>query len=466
MATPHIDVSKVAMFYGDFRFNPAPLMTYSQEALTNENGNRVADRVTLSFNGTILNTDNLESGDLSTLVVLRDAMIAALSGNNKEFRLLHGIQGVQASGTPIINNVFPRVGNVTFDESIWVDQIRYSFDLTYETNTVSGQAPVETFSDDWDFEEDAGKRVIRIGHDVSAVGIDTSVSGSINTAMQNAKTWVSARTGPGLIPSGCPGFAVSGSSDVNFERYRTEAASEIAGTYSVTEEIVMTSGAYANSSTIQFQTNDQGISTITINGDVEGMGRFDDAIDNAVSGFNNNVEPVLSGIASASYTELGGSGTLNVNRRQSFSVTRDTFDGRVGYSVSYTDDPAEDLPSGISEIQVTKNITLPIRKIVSFEIPNRVVGAIIHDVRTPINGQIAINGTIQGEPATQLTYVKQVAEDEINAIRPNVAEFNELWIQTFTKTENDKQKSFSFNVTYGFTDNLSAVPSASGEITF
>lgn len=463
----HIDSSKVEVWYGGERLFPAPLITYAQQSLTNDGGQRVADEVTLTLNGTLLNLDDLSSGDASQMIQRRTELIAAVSGDNREFRIVHGVNGSAPSGTNIISNVFPRVIDLSFDEGVWTNTIPYSLTFAYETNFVSGQVPVRDFSDEWSFEEDSDKRVIRITHSVQAQGLDTSVSGSNSTALDNARTWVNARMGIGTIPANLPAFSSSGTlGDISYEKYRSETASITDGNYSAQEEIVMASGAYANSFTAQFQTNEEGITTVTINGNIEGLGRFEDAIDSAMSGWNNHVQPALSGQANLTYVDLGGSGSLNTGRQQSFSVSRDSFNGSVGYSISFNDNPAEDLPSGISDIQISKQITFPTEKTVPFEIPGRTRGSIVHRIGTTTDGQITVNGTIQGEVNTQLIYVKQIAEDEVNSLRPNVASFNELWLSTKNATENDKQKSFSFNLVWGYTDNLSSVQSASGEVSF
>ena len=463
---PHIDTSKVEVWYGEFRLNPAPLISYSQESQRTEAGDRISDRITIGLNGTLLNLDNLASGDTSQMITRRDELVAAVSGDNLELRVIHGINGTAPSGTAIITGVYPRVDSLSFSEGIWINQIAYALQFSYEANFVSGQAPVNNYSDTWSFEEDVDKRVIRMRHSVQAQGIDTSVSGSDSTALGNAKTWVLARMGVSTTPSGFPAFAESGVlGDVKFQTRRTESADVAGAAFSADEDIVMASGAYANSYTAQFQKGEEGVAVVTLNGNIEGLGRFDDAVVAALSGWNDHVQPALSGIAFETYLAFSGLGNLNVGRQQSFSVSRDPFAGTIGYSVSYNDNPAEDLPSGIHDIQISKQVTFPLEKTVSFEIPGRAQGSIIHRVGTPTDGQITINGTIQGEVTTQLTYVKQIGEDEINALRPNVAEFNELRMTGKSVTENDPAKTVSFNLGWGFTDNLSSVQSASGEVT-
>jgi len=356
----HVDESKLSMYVGSYRLNPAPLMAYSQAPLTNDVGDRFADQVTLSFAGTLLNLANLGSGDASNMITLRDNLIAALSGQGNEFRLLHHLGSTSPSGTPIISGVYPRVEGLTFDQGIWVDRIDYSFDLIYETNYVSGSVPISAYGDNWEFQENSDNRVIGISHSVNAKGINTAISGGASTAMENARVWVNARMGVGTIPSNLPSFADSGTlGSFAVQKYRTESASETAGTYEAREEITMASGHYANNWTAQFQQNEEGITTLTLNGSIEGLGRFDAAIDHAVSGWNNHVQPQLSGLASAIYTELGGTRDLNVDKVQSLSVTRDTYNGRVGYSTSYNDDPSDDLPSGISEFNICLLYTSP-----------------------------------------------------------------------------------------------------------
>jgi hypothetical protein len=463
----HVDSSKLSMYYGAYRFNPAPLMSYGQEPLTNDSGDRLADSVTLSFEGVLLNTANITSGDASAMIALRDSLIAALSGNGHEFQLYHHINSTSPQGTPIISGIYPRVEGLTFDAGIWVDQIPYSFDLSYTTNYVSGAVPISSWSDDWDFQEDNSNRSITISHSASAKGINTTVSGGASTALANARTWVLARMGVSTVPVGFPSFAETGiTGNTKWERYRTEAANVTDGTYSAKEDMVMASSSgYLHNWTAQMQTDTAGVTVVTINGNVEGLGRWDAATDNAVSGWNVNVQPSLSGIANAVYVEMSGGGTLNVDKVNSLSITRDTFNGRIGYSVTYDDDP-QSLPSGISEFSITKQIKIPIRKKAVFEIPSRIAGSIVHDIGTPTDGSIAINGTAKGVIDTQLQYVKEFCEDQINALRPNGALYNQLWFTEFNKTENDDQKSFSFNVNWAYTDNLSSVPDPSGEVSF
>jgi len=467
MTTPHIDASKMKMTYGSFRLNPAPVMAFDVEAIKTDAGERLTDKITLSFAGSLLNLDNLPSGDTATMIGLRDDLVNALSGDNREFVLLHHIGSTQPQGTPIISGIFPRVEGLTIEEAVYVNKLNYSFSLVYETNLASGTVPIESYSDDWGFEEDASNRVIRITHDVNAKGINTSISGGASNALQNAQTWVNARMGVDTIPSTLPQFVDSGTIGVfTLQKYRSESASTTDGTYSANEEITQASGAYAHNYTAQFQQDEQGVTTLSLNGNIEGLGRFDAAIDNAVSGWNTVVSQEVSGTAFGVYVEFGGGGTLNVNKVQSLSVTKDVFGGRVGYSVSYNDDPQDDLPSGIVEFSINKQIKLPIRKKAVFPIPSRIIGSIVHDIGTPTDGSIVINGTAQGVIDTQLDYVKNFAEDEINSLRPNVALFNELFFTDFNQTENEDQKTFSFNISWAFTDSLSNVPSPSGEISF
>ena len=469
MATPHTDASKLQMKLGSYRFEPAPFMTYDQESLTTEAGERLADRVTLSFTGTLLNLTDLGSGDAGAMIALKEAMINALSGEKQEFQVLHHINSTEVQGTPIMSGIYPRVEGLTFEEGTWVDRIGYSFTLAYEANEVSGLVPIVSYSDNWEFQESAENLVIRASHSVSAQGINTIGSGGGSNAIVNARKWVNARMGTDMLPvaSGFPFFVESGRlGGLTTQSYRTESVSLTDGSVEATEDIVLNSGMYANNYTLQSQKDDAGITTVTLNGNIEGMGRFDVAEIRAVSGWTNNVQPALAIWAASGYTSLGGTETLNVNKVQSLSATNDLFHGRVGYSVSYNDDPLDNLPSGIAEFSINKQVTLPLRKIVGFEIPSRIAGSIIHDIGTPTDGTININGTAKGVVNTQLAYVREYCEDQLNTLRPNVALYNELWINTFNKTENVEQKTFSFNVAWAYTDSLSNVQSASGDISF
>jgi hypothetical protein len=442
-------------------------MVYSQSPIVDGAGLRISDKVTLSFTGTVLNLNNITSGDAAALITERNTMINALSGNNREFKLLHNIGSTSVAGTPIISGIYPKVEGLSFDAGTWNNQIPYSFDLVYETNYVSGAVPVEDYSDAWDFSEDEGTRTIRASHAVSAKGINTAISGAASTALDNAKTWVNARMGISTLPAGYPAWAQSGfTSNQKFQKYRTEAISTTAGTFAATEDIVLASGNFAHSWTAQLQKDSDGITTLSLNGNIEGLGRWDVATDMAVSGWNVNVSPILAGLANEIYIEMSGLGTLNTSKVQSLSVTKDEFNGRVGYSVSYNDDPTDNLPSGIAEFDINKQIKLPIRSKAVFAIPGRAQGSILHDIGTPTDGAITIAGTAKGVLTTQLDYVKTFCEDEANLLRPNFAQYNQLWLTDFSKTENEDQKSFSFSIAWAYTDNLTSVQSPSGIISF
>jgi len=118
-----VDTSRVEVWYGEVRLEPAPLISYQQESQRTDAGNRVSDRVNLTLNGIVLNLDALASGDLSQMVTRRDELIDAASGDNRELRILHGVNGSALSGTAIITGVFPRVDGLSFAEGIWTNRI-------------------------------------------------------------------------------------------------------------------------------------------------------------------------------------------------------------------------------------------------------------------------------------------------------------------------------------------------------
>jgi hypothetical protein len=448
--TAHIDTSAIELKYGSYRFQPAPLLTYSQTSVTNDAGDRIADQVTLSFNGTLLNLDALESGDLSQMITRRDLVINALSGDGEELQILHGNNSTQPSGTPIVSGVFPRITDLSFDEGVWVNRIDYSFSAEYETNAADGTAPVDTTTDEWSFEEDNSNKVIRVTRTVNAQGINTSASGNASNAFEHAKTWVVARLGVTNKPSGMPGIVAIPSSGFHIQEYRTEAGSEIGGNFSVNEQSVITSGRYADSYTAQFQQDALGITTVTLNGNVEGFGRYEEAADWASSGWNNVVQALLPERASGEYELLGGSQSLNTSAPRSLSVTRSAFEGNITYSTSYSDE-FDNLPSGIAELEISKQVNFPIRLHATFPIPQRAQGNIVQDIGTTTEGQITINGAVVGLPTTQLAYVKNVAADKANEVTPNVALYNTLRYTAFNTTENE--------------DDLNA-PNPSGTVSF
>jgi hypothetical protein len=278
---------------------------------------------------------------------------------------------VDVSGYPIVA-VQPLVTAISFDEERLVFQSPYS--VTFEYETPAGTGNVREYTESWDFSQQDND-TIAVSHQISAVGIPQFAPS--RTAIQNARLWVLPRIGgPDVAESLAlrSPFVASLVDIAGLAAYNhvvQETSDVTAGSYSVSETWVMSSGAFLDDRTIEVtheldETNTL-VQTININGTVQGYGdtTFDRYI-NAQAGFDNFVAPQInfnatSGLASKS---------KSLNR----------LAGTVSYSISV-------VPSGAAEQLTNRTINR------SFERQDD--GSVVQTVTTSCALRAGSSGVIQ-----------------------------------------------------------------------
>jgi hypothetical protein len=434
-------IKRTQMLYGDYEFTPAPLFSWSTDTVRSANDEQLFQVNTLDFAGTLL-VEAGESGQLDKVIEKQDQLRAALASGNQEFRIFY-------DSVPIVSGIYPRVENVTITEGVWVDRADYSFTLTYDNEVEDGDA-IESFSEAWQFEEEDNRRTVAVSHNISAVGLNTNPSGASN-AIFNARDFVLARVGYSNVTAGSPFFAqVSGVSFSAYEELRSENHDVQGGSFSVSENFILSSGTFINTSTGQFAEDENGIVTVGINGQVRGLGRGDQAFYNALDGFNDEVEPELTSLASGIYTEFGGVSKLNINNREGYSVTRNQFAGTVDYSVSYTDDPASDLPDGIQEFEMNISNDVPTKVYATFIIPDKASGPFVQDINTTRVGRYTLQGRAVGKPTTAMSEVLDYVDQQVERfLGPGNIIQN-------TITKDIRKKTVTFNIGWEYVLGISA----------
>lgn len=307
-------------------FIPVPLLAESQEILRTGGGDERLGVITqLTFNGTLLPTMPALSGvpDESTCISLldrkRDQLKDALSEDRGNLLI------VDISGYPIVA-VQPLVTALSFDEERLVFQSPYS--VTFEYETPVGTGYVREYTESWDFSQQENDTVA-VSHQISAVGIP-QFSPS-RTAIQNARLWVLPRIGgPDVAESLAlrnPFVAalVDITSLSSYNHIIQETSDVTAGSYSVNETWVMSSGAFLDDRTIEIthELDDSNtlVQSININGTVQGYGDTTfDRYTNAQNGFDTFVAPQInfnaaSGISakSRSLNRIAGTVTYSVS---------------------------------------------------------------------------------------------------------------------------------------------------------
>ena len=364
------------MRYGDYYFSPMPLLNYSVEYTYDSDDELLYKMTTYSLTGSLLTP----TGDFGDMMVQKQALEDALGSGNQPFVIMHDAV-VAASGDPI-------VGSVSFDEGVWVNRVDYTAELTIKDASAS-TGNVESFVETWGFTEDENRRNIIVNHTATAKGIDTAATG--NNALENAKTYVLTHTGYSTIPAFVPAFTEGSGTLTAYSSFRTENADEGEKTYEVNEEFILSSGVYKYNQSATFDVNEDGLITVSIEGDVTGLGRGNDVgLANATIGWGH-LRDRLPTTASGVYTRYGGGKTLNITPK-SYSLGENSDAGMITYSYTF-EDAVDTLPSGITDFTMTKSTQEPVKLYASHAIVNKVDGPVVQDLGTSTEGTVSLAGT-------------------------------------------------------------------------
>jgi len=433
------------MTYGSYSFDPVPLISITIESVVDEAENRLYDEVTIGCNGTLVNS----AGDFGKMDKAYYApLVSGVADDFQELIITHQ-SGVFVSG------VYPRVTDVSFDESVWVNKVNYSFAFVYQNNIASGIAlsGVKDYSDTWDWGE-GDDDTASLTHSVSAVGLNTNPSG-VNNSLDNAKAFVTDRLG-GLnpvakIPGGGPSLIFSSYSSLSYIRgLLSEALDKAGGSYSVTENYVAASGAslnYLHRNTFDVSVDPNGIAAISVTGGIQGNAATPFERNNkAMSGWLNDVRPTLFTSASSFHAAMGrtrilGSGYL------SESVTRNHNAGTVDYSASWDDKLNDASASGVIDADYSISEQRPIDAFASIQVPGKATGPVWQNLGTTTEGQYQLSGQVIGETIERAkAYAQHIINTYGGQSKGNVSR-----ITSFSFDPDNQANSISFNVTWTYT---------------
>ena len=307
-------------------FSPVPLLGESKEFLKTDAGQALSIVHTLTFNGTLLPQMPVLSGvpDESTCISLlsrkRTQMCEALSEDFGDLLI------VDVSGYPIIS-AKPRIVSLDFEEGILVQQSPYTLVVVYE-EVIDSDTPVTSFSETWDFAQSENDTV-NVTHSLSAVGIrDTTLNLEPHIV---AKNFILDRLGYDasnsfvLRPPHVAALLDIGSLTA-FNKVFSENVDITAGSYSVTETFVASSGNFLDDRGISnsFARDEEGVffETVTINGTVQGYGDTTfERFAAAESGFDSFVVPQI-GFNDTDGVESKEKSTNRIAGTVSYSIVR------------------------------------------------------------------------------------------------------------------------------------------------
>ncbi len=488
---PNEPTPTVVVSYNGTDITPAPILTFNTETTFADDGTRQSTKTRITLDSSIL---ILPSGSYEQMYQKQQDLRDMFSQDYKDFVIRAGAANrTLASGTIIASGLRPRVNSVNIEPDVHVTRFDYTVELE-DTTSVSGvSGSVQSFSNQWSFKENANSCTLDVTHTVSAEGLDSEPD-----AFQQALVRVKANLGIDKLPLDLPfftqpnasgGFGITHPSNpaggpiFEISVSREESADVANGSYSVTEVFTIVSGVpfYFTERSSSYSENENGISTVSLQGKVQGLGRtlslgYPDGgvgFERALSGFINYVRPQLPWDASGVYikykTHPSG---LNINNPTSFSVTENKCQGAIDYSITYTDDRKFNLPSGIASLTSSVNRTDGIRVFAAHPIPFRRLGPLLQDIATTAEGSVSIScqatAEFSGDAKTDTNRAIAAIQDELNRLRhihANSANFITLRIGSVEQATSDIELTASATVSYVFTLDIANVVSPITDIT-
>lgn len=488
--------SAVEVFYNGYKIVPAPMIEWAVESQFNNEGRRLDNINRLTLTGTTL---IVPSGSYEQMYVKQQALRDIFSVDNGEFLILAGPGNrTLPLGTVISSGLRPRINNVNITPDIHVTR----FDWTVEMQDLVAASGVSgvtsSLSNQWSFKEDQDSCTLQVTHQVNAEGPDGEPD-----KFYQAMAAVKPLLGIDKLPIDLPYFAQpnfsglfgmthpsnpAGGPVFEISVQREEVADVGNGSYSVTEVFTIVSGVpfYFTSRTESFEEDANGIAQVTIAGTVQGLGRTLVPMEpeggvgyaRAASGFANYVKPQLPWQASGVYGRFklgsggaGGSG-LALTNPTAFSISQNKCKGSIDFSITYTDNPANNLPSGIASRTCNVNIVEGIRVQVSHAIPFRRLGSIIQDIKTATDGSISIQcqatAKNTGNNIADTNLAIGFVQDELNrlkAIHANVANFVTIRITGVNQQVSDVDRTCNATLEFGFTVDLATVQDIGSTVT-
>ena len=471
--------SWVEIWYGDDRIGaPTPMISWDREFVESGDGSKILATRVITLNGTWINSPSGTYNDVNTA---QEQLLSIFATDGKHFSLRAGpANTVIAPGEYIASGMYPSVRSISLPEDLQYQRFTYTVVLEYDEDDIGNSGLLESREDNWTYNEVGEDETVRIEHNISIVGRNTATSGDASNAHTNARDYGRTLMGLSNAPADFP-VHVDQSESLLYEisTQRTESVGLTAGSYSASEIFIVSSGIYPwnHARSISVSTDRNSITSIQLQGKIQGLGRTNIGpsgnlgFDNAVSGWLNQVEPNLYADATEFYSGLGLTLSLN-NRITAKSVTESEFLGTVDYNITYTDDPADDLPSGISERSVTYDRRDPVELMARFAIPFRRLGSVVQEMGTTLDGSISISAraraTNTGDESADVNRAIAQVESDLNAVKPdpNSSEFIRLDLTGQPTLNYDiKSRLASSSIQYAFTLDLAGVNSASGSIS-
>ena len=490
------------MTYGAYSFSPVPLMQISIENQKTRDGTLLGQTFRVTLDGTV--TPLPGAGSYISVDALQDSLITGLAGDGRRFYV--------TCGESDILDVYPRINAISFEPTSdnWVNTADYTVELEFDCNAPSGTPPyVHEASEEWvlEFAEDRGffssdlstvttkhinnyyaldasPYVFRMTHSLSAVGKShysgPGVSGSLDRAgWREAQAYVLDRLGSDntvLHASGVVNLNVNQFQYYN--HFRNQQINELDGSFGVTESwvVINPSGSGVPGNVLEnFNTEvrksyDSDLTTVTINGNIEGLATIDYGTGVAATGFNiseSKYGAAQSGWATIQKRLLPRAQLISQSLTtrplnsgvRTTAIAHNPIQGTIAYNYEYDDRPSNCITGALFE-SITVVDTYPTDVFSSLTILGRAAGPILQDIGTvtapsrnvsieaimSIGSGCSITQLLANKPTTQVEALLCAFEADLSGT------YDTLFLQNDNENWNPKTGQYSRNVTWTYTN--------------
>lgn len=464
---------------------------------------------------------------------------SAMLSKQRALRALFASDGQRVELTDIFDDAgativcYPRVVSIDFTEGSYVTTCQYTItleaDLLLRENTgddedafvdiegtfantgalrkadttlaqlldSSGTFFIEDYNEEWNLEADDAQgesvdnpRSYRISHNLSATGKTAySFDGQIHKpAWEQAKNFVISRlsSNPNAAYPNVAGQLGSGTLNLvasygGFNHIRTEQINVSAGSYSVTENWVLSSGvSLENYSMSTTASNSAPFISVSIDGTIKGLSNIppslygdpqltaiSGAYANALRKYNQVSNSGQFGLTSDIYKRANNLVAVQLNSQPtSLTLATNQFTGDITYNVGFDNRPTNIVSGAVSEV-IQINDTYPGDVFAVIPVLGRKTGPILQYVggRTEYRRDISINLIMDytkvpyGDDRRSLLLKKpsmvEPTASQIAALLNELSPKNEPGVRKYfvsapTESWSPKEGSYSFNISFTY----------------
>lgn len=353
---------------------------------------------------------------------------------------------------------FPNSIDISFSEGLWFNTSDFNVAMTCDRiyPDIDGiDTNIESADESWVIqpqENSLGFDVpftYQVSHSLSAQGSLSYSSGVSNNPFEEAKDWISARTG--ISNTLWSSFNnVSGLDAYN--HVITENINEVAGSYSITETWLFSSGNAIEDYNVSSQLSDDGLTRVTIDGNIRGLESR--SLDNITEYKWDNASGYFASIQNNLLTRAQDVSDINLNPIVvSNDIGRNPLAGTITYSYQYDNRPTTLISGARSERIVvgtnTEGESIAVVPVIGRKNPIR--GPILQDLGTgPEKTKNLTIDFILGPPSSSVNFnfPNNLVSDLVDQLDPINNGANKSFKQQPQESWEPLTGTGSYNVTW------------------